>query len=57
MKIESHLNFQYFHNIREMEWAIDLALKYNRPVAATMCIGEAFLKNENTKTNKYKSQD
>ena len=41
MKIESHLNFQYFHNIREMEWAIDLALKYNRPVAATMCIGEA----------------
>ena len=49
MKIESHLNFQYFHNIREMEWAIDLALKYNRPVAATMCIGEALLK-----TNKYK---
>ena len=31
---------QYFHNIREMEWAIDLALRYNKPVAATMCIGE-----------------
>ena len=34
-----------------MEWAIDLALKYNRPVAATMCIGEAeYLKQK--KTNK-----
>ena len=32
-------NSQYFHNIREMEWAIDLALRYNKPVAATMCIG------------------
>ena len=31
---------QYFHNIREMEWAIDLALRYNKPVAATMCIGQ-----------------
>jgi len=30
---------EYFHNIREMEWAIDLALRYNKPVAATMCIG------------------
>ena len=34
---------QYFHNIREMEWAIDLALRYNKPVAATMCIGEISL--------------
>ena len=34
---------QYFHNIREMEWAIDLALRYNKPVAATMCIGEILL--------------
>ena len=30
---------QYFHNIEEMEWAIELALSYNKPVAATMCIG------------------
>ena len=22
-----------------MEWAIELALSYNKPVAATMCIG------------------
>lgn len=22
-----------------MEWAIELALRYNKPVAATMCIG------------------
>ena len=35
--IRKHL--QYFHNIEEMEWAIELALSYNKPVAATMCIG------------------
>ena len=35
--IRTHL--QYFHNIEEMEWAIELALSYNKPVAATMCIG------------------
>ena len=34
------MQLQYFHNIREMEWAIDLALRYNKPVAATMCIGQ-----------------
>ena len=30
---------QYFHNIEEMEWAIELALSYGKPVAATMCMG------------------
>lgn len=30
---------EYFHNIEEMEWAIELALSYNKPVAATMCMG------------------
>ena len=30
---------EYFHNIDEMEWAIELALTYNKPVAATMCMG------------------
>jgi len=30
---------EYFHNIKEMEWAIELALTYGKPVGATMCIG------------------
>ncbi len=30
---------EYFRNIEEMEWAIEHALSYNKPVAATMCIG------------------
>ena len=30
---------QYFHNIQEMEWAIEVALEFGLPVAATMCIG------------------
>jgi len=30
---------EYFHNIEEMEWAIELALRYGKPVAATMCMG------------------
>jgi len=30
---------EYFRNIIEMEWAIELALSYGLPVAATMCIG------------------
>lgn len=30
---------EYFRNIVEMEWAIELALSYGKPVAATMCIG------------------
>ena len=30
---------EYFHSIEEMEWALELALSYNKPVAATMCIG------------------
>jgi len=30
---------EYFHHIEEMEWAIDLALSYGKPVAATMCMG------------------
>ena len=30
---------EYFHNIEEMEWAIELALSYDKPVAATMCMG------------------
>ena len=32
---------QYFHNIVEMEWALELALRYGKPVAATMCMGES----------------
>ena len=34
-----HPDPQYFHNIREMEWAIELALRFGKPVAATMCMG------------------
>lgn len=30
---------EYFHHIQEMEWAIELALSYGLPVAATMCMG------------------
>merc|ERR1711953_1552698 len=30
---------EYFRNILEMEWAIEVALDYGIPVAATMCIG------------------
>ena len=30
---------EYFHCVEEMEWALELALTYNKPVAATMCIG------------------
>jgi len=30
---------EYFRNIVEMEWAIELALSYGKSVAATMCIG------------------
>jgi len=30
---------EYFSNIKEIEWAIEFALSYNKPVAATMCIG------------------
>jgi len=40
--IENDVDFiicEYFHNIEEMEWAIELALRYGKPVAATMCIG------------------
>jgi len=29
---------EYFRNILEMEWAIEVALEYGIPVAATMCI-------------------
>jgi len=32
---------EYFRNIVEMEWAIEVALEFNLPVAATMCIGPA----------------
>merc|ERR1712110_945299 len=30
---------EYFRNILEMEWSIEVALEYGIPVAATMCIG------------------
>merc|ERR1712110_1207769 len=30
---------EYFRNILEMEWAIEVALEYGIPAAATMCIG------------------
>jgi len=30
---------EYFRDIREMEWAIELALEFGLPVAATMCVG------------------
>ena len=30
---------EYFHCVEEIEWALELALSYNKPVAATMCIG------------------
>ena len=33
------INVEYFHNIEELEWAIELALSYDKPVAATMCMG------------------
>ena len=28
---------QYFRHVEEIEWAIELALEYGKPVAATMC--------------------
>merc|ERR1711982_139924 len=30
---------EYFRNILEMEWAIEVALEYGLPVGATMCMG------------------
>jgi len=30
---------EYFRNIEEMEWAIELVRSYGKPVAATMCMG------------------
>ena len=30
---------EYFRNIEEMEWAIELVRSKNKPVAATMCVG------------------
>lgn len=30
---------KYFRNVEEIEWAIELALEYGKPVAATMCMG------------------
>lgn len=30
---------EYFRNILEMEWAIEVALEFDLPVAATMCMG------------------
>ncbi len=30
---------KYFRNIEEMEWAIELALEFGKPVASTMCMG------------------
>ena len=39
LRIQSNVFIQYFHNIEEMEWANDLALRYGKPVAATMCMG------------------
>ena len=30
---------EYFHNIEEMEWAIEECLKTSLPVGASMCIG------------------
>lgn len=30
---------EYFGHIEEMEWAVELALEYGKPVAACMCIG------------------
>lgn len=32
---------EYFRNIKEMEWAIEVALETGKPVAATMCMGPA----------------
>jgi len=32
---------EYFRNIIEMEWAIEVALEFGLPVAATMCMGPA----------------
>jgi len=30
---------EYFRNVIEIEWAIEVALEFNLPVAATMCMG------------------
>jgi len=32
---------EYFRNIKEMEWAIEIALETGKPVAANMCMGPA----------------
>jgi len=40
--IDNNVDFlivEYFGNIEEMEWAIELAREYGKPVAANMCIG------------------
>ena len=39
MYINLFLTFQYFHNIEELEWGVELALQYGKPVAATLCMG------------------
>jgi len=44
LKIYKHNNIdlvivEYFRNIIEMEWAVEVALEFGLPVAATMCIG------------------
>ena len=30
---------QYYEHIEEMEWAIEVCKEFDRPVAASMCIG------------------
>merc|ERR1739848_213922 len=30
---------EYFRNVVEIEWAVEVALEFNLPVAATMCMG------------------
>ena len=30
---------QYYEHIEEMEWAIEVCKEFNKPVAASMCIG------------------
>ena len=43
---------EFFRNIEEMEWAIELAKSYGKPVAATMAIGNGFLKVSKTRIYK-----
>lgn len=34
-----HLSFQFFFNVEEAEWAVEVIKSTSKPAAVTMCIG------------------